>query len=479
MPPIQVLFIASEAAPFVKTGGLADVIRALPRAIARAGCKVTVVIPRYRAIEPTRFGLARRLAPVTVELGGRRETIHVYEGKLPGGEVDLWLVDHPVFDRDGIYGEGGGDYPDSGFRYALLGRAALTLADHAQRWPDLLHVHDWHGGPALAHVAHGFGARPRPRTVLTIHNLSFLGLVPLTHGPTMGLTGEQIEAGTHAGQLSLLKLGLALADRITTVSPRYAAEIQTPEHGCGLDAFLRERSGKLVGILNGIDTQEWNPAHDLHLGDPFGPDHLAGKAACKTALQKEVGLPHRPNQPLVVSVSRATEQKGFPLILEAGEELARLDAQFLFLAKGERRFEEGLAALARRHPTKFAVKTAHDEALAHRIFAGGDLFLMPSRFEPCGLTQMIAQRYGTAPIVHAVGGLDDTVVDWDEKTRTGTGFKLGEPTAAAMLGTLKRALAAYRDRSGFQSLIGQMMQLEHGWSRRAQRYVVLYRDLIG
>jgi starch synthase len=477
--PLQVLHITSECSPIAKTGGLADVLRALPRALARAGCKVNVVLPRYRSVDPSRFGLARRLAPVSVDLGGKPESIHVYEGTLPGGEVAVTLVDHPAFDRDGIYGENGGEHSDNGFRFALLCRAALTLADHANRWPNVLHVHDWQGAAALAHVANGFGARPRPRTVFTVHNLAFLGLVPLDEAVRLGIGWEQAKLGEHQGQLSLLKLGLALADRVTTVSPRYAAEIQSTEQGGGLADAIRARKDRLVGILNGIDTQEWNPLHDVHLPAGYGPEDLTGKATCKTALQRELGLPHRPNQPLVVSVSRLTDQKGFSLVLEAGEELARMDAQFVFLGKGERRFEEGLAALTRRHPTKFAFRAAVDEPMAHRIVAGGDLFLMPSRFEPCGLSQMYSQHYGTAPLVRAVGGLDDTVVDWDEKTRTGTGFKFVEMQAPALVGALKRALAAYRDRAGWSVLIKQMMMLDHGWSRRAGRYLTLYRELTG
>jgi starch synthase len=477
---LSVLHIASEVTPFAKTGGLADACSALPRALARLGARVTLVMPRYRAIDPLRHALARRLVPLEVQVGARAETVTIYEGRLPGGLVSVYLVDHPVYDRDGIYGEGGSDYPDNAFRFALLGRAALELAHHLDAWPDLVHAHDWQGGPALAFARRGGWPRPAPVTVLTLHNLAFQGLAPRQAVEEIGLPWDVFtpDGAEFFGKLSLLKLGIAHADRLTTVSPRYAREICTPEHGGGLDGFLRQRQDRLVGIVNGIDTEVWDPARDPHLPVRYDAEDRTGKMACKSALQRELGLPVRAGVPLFGHVSRMTEQKGFTLIIEAAEELAKLDAQFVFLGQGERRFEAALEALALRLPARFVARTTYDEPLAHRIHAGADFFLMPSHFEPCGLNQMYCHRYGTIPIVRATGGLDDTVVDYDERTRTGTGFKFTEYTAAALVGSIKRAVAHYRHRDAAAALSSQIMRLDHSWQVSARRYLQVYEQAI-
>jgi starch synthase len=478
---LSVLHVCSEATPFAKTGGLADVCAALPRALARAGVKVSLVMPRYRAVDPQRHSLARRLAPMPVKLGARTEEVLIYEGRLPGGHVEVTLIDHPLFDREGIYGEGGTDYPDNGRRFALLGRAALELAHRSGRWPDVVHAHDWQGALALVFARRAVPeGRKAPATVLTIHNLAFQGIMPRSLIDELELGWDLFtpESGEFFGQLNLLKLGIAHADRITTVSPRYAREIQTPEHGGGLDGFLRERQGRIVGILNGIDTEVWDPARDPHLAVRYDAEDRSGKTACKAALQRELGLPVRAGVPLFGQISRLTEQKGHALLAEAQEEVAKLDAQFVFLGKGERRFEGLLDSLARRYPARFAVRFDHSEPLAHRITAGVDFMLMPSQFEPCGLNQMYAHRYGTVPIVRATGGLDDTVVDYDERTRTGTGFKFNEYTAAALVSAIKRAVALFRQRDALDRLSSQIMRLDHSWSASARRTLAVYERLV-
>jgi starch synthase len=316
--------------------------------------------------------------------------------------------------------------------------------------------------------------------VFTIHNLAFQGLAPMATIDDLGLPRHvgTSESGEFFGQLSQLKLGIAHADLVTTVSPRYAREIQTPQHGAGLDGFLAARKDRLVGILNGIDTEVWDPARDPHIAVHYDADDPSGKMACKAALQREVGLPVRAGVPLIGSISRLTEQKGLGLILEAGEELARLDLQLVFLGRGERRYEDGLANLARRYPAKCALRTAHDDALAHRIEAGADFFLMPSRFEPCGLNQMYSHRYGTAPIERATGGLDDTVIDYDEETRTGTGFKFINEDPNALVATVRRALALYKRKESFDALVRQIMRIDHGWHTSARRYLELYDRVV-
>jgi starch synthase len=389
---LSILHVAAEASPFIRTGGLADVCSALPRAIARTGARVTLVMPRHRAIDPARHALARRLTPVEVELGGRREEVIVYEGKLPGGHVPVFLVDHPLFDRDGIYGQGGAEFPDNALRFGLLGKAALAIADHLDHWPDVVHAHDWPGSLALAYARRPFHARPAPATILTIHDVASQGVVPRTFVDELDLGWDVFkpEAAEFFGQLSLLKLGVISADRVATVSPRYAREITTPEHGAGLEGFLRERPP--VGILNGIDTEVWDPARDPHLAVRYDAEDRTGKVADKAALQRELGLPVRTGVPVYAFVARFTEQKGFGLVADAAGELARLEAQFVFMGRGERRFESALDAMSRRHPARFAWSQSDDVGLVHRVHAGADFFVMPSLHEPCGLQQMHAQR---------------------------------------------------------------------------------------
>jgi starch synthase len=477
---LSVLHIASEVTPFLPNSGLADVCAALPRALARAGAKVTVVMPRYRAIAPERHSLARRLDPIAVPLGDRVEKVTLYEGRLPGGHVNVYFLDHPFFQREGIYGEGGADYPDNGQRFALLSRGALEVARHLDRWPDVVHGHDWQAGLAMLFAKRAALGKPAPATVFTIHNLAFQGLCPRSLVTELDLGADAFtpETGEFFGQLSLLKVGIAFADRLTTVSPRYAREIQTPEHGAGLDGFVRRHASRLSGILNGIDTEQWDPERDPILPVRYDAADRSSKAACKASLQRELGLPVRAGVPVFGMIARMTEQKGYPLVVDAAPELVKLDAQLVFLGKGERRYEDALGALARRSPGRIAVKIGHDEALAHRVVAGSDFLLAPSQFEPCGLNQMYAQRYGTVPIVRAVGGLDDTVVDFDEGTRTGSGFKMPEHTAMALVSALRRAMALYRHRDVYERLASQIMRLDHGWQASARRYLELYQRLV-
>jgi starch synthase len=479
-----VLHIASECAPFAKTGGLADVVAALPRALAHEGVRAMIALPRHRAVDTGGFALARRLAPIDVPLGTSSERVSVYEGTLPGGRVPVLLIDHPWFDREGLYGDAQGEYPDNGLRYALLSRAALEAAHRLDVWPQIVHAHDWQAGLGPLYARRqAVQARPAPKTVFTVHNLAFRGLFDKHLVERLGLGWEvwNADGAEFYDSLCFLKAGLAYADRITTVSPRYAREIQTPEAGAGLDGFLRHRAHALVGILNGIDTDEWGPAVDPALPVRFDAADPSGKAACKAALQRELGLPVRAALPLVATLSPITEAKGFDLIVAAGEDLARLDAQLVFFGAGDGRFEQALRELGRRYPGKIAVRTAPGgaevDAATRRVHAGADLLLMPSRSEPCGLTQMCALRYGTVPVVRATGGLDDTVVDFDDRTRTGSGFKFDEAEPAAMVHALKRALTAYKHRDAWVDLVQRAMRLDFSWTTSARRYAELYREL--
>jgi len=482
---MNVLHVASEVAPYAKTGGLADVASALPRALAARGAsdgdRVAIVTPRHR-VDPARFGLARRLSPIVVPLGGQAWELSVLEGRLPGGgHVRAFLIDHPLYDRAGLYQENGRDYPDNALRFALLSRAAIAVAQAYGLPPDVIHAHDWQAAPSLLYARRG--AAPRARTILTIHNVAFLGTFPPSTAKEVDFDGDLFhpDGVEFWGNVSFLKAGAVFADWITTVSPRYAREIMTPEFGCGLDGLLRARSDRVVGILNGADYDVWDPSRDALLAARYDEADLDGKARCKAALQRELGLPERPRAPLCAAVSRLTPQKGFDLAAEALEALlpAALDdparaMQVVVLGSGEPELEDRLRSLQARFPSQVAARFGYDEALAHRIYAGCDLFVMPSRYEPCGLSQLYALRYGAPPIVRATGGLDDTVIDFDPRSSTGTGFKFGPISSLALAGAWRRALAAWRDPASFVALRRRAMQQDFSWSHSADRYRVLY-----
>jgi starch synthase len=480
---VNILHVSSEVLPYSKTGGLGDVASALPRAEAAIGRalsppdRVAVVTPAYR-VDAARFALARRLRTVEVMLGGRAVEVGVLEGRLPGGagEVHAWLVDHPCYRRAQLYGEGGVDYPDNGFRFALLGKAALAVARGFGFFPDVLHGHDWQACPALYYARGETGLR----RVLTIHNLAFHGLFPPSLASEIDFAAEHYhpEGFEFWGQLSFLKAGIIAADRITTVSPQYAREVQTEAYGCGLDGFLRAHADRLLGILNGADYDVWNPARDLFLEEHYNDAEPAGKRACKSALQRACDLPPRPKTPLFGAVSRLTDQKGFDLVLEVLEKLLpERDLQAVVLGAGDADVEARFTSLAARFPARLAVRIGYDEALAHRIYGGSDFLLMPSRYEPCGLAQIYALRYGAIPIVRATGGLEDTVVDYDPRSQSGTGFKFGAPTAAALEAAWRRALAAFASDENFPALVRRAMTRDFSWANSARVYRSLYESI--
>jgi starch synthase len=474
---VTVLFVASEVAPFSKTGGLGDVAGALPPALAARGHEVHVVTPRYGFIDPAAWRLERLPAAVRA----RGEGGAILHGRLGGAHVHL--LDHLRFfgNRRGLYGEGGRDYPDNAQRFAYLTRAALDLPRAVGLEPDVVHLHDWQtalGGWLLRHE-HGHEAwSGRARTVYTIHNLAYQGVFPKEQLPGVGLPWAvfRFEAMEFYDQLNFMKAGIVFSDAIATVSPHYAREILTPEGGAQLDALLRHRAGQLTGILNGIDDS-WDPAADPHLPASFSRGDLAGKSRCKQALQLELGLPVRKDVPLVAMVGRLVEQKGVDLVAGALHEILGSDLQLALLGSGRRDYEDLFQRAARERPERIAVRTGFDEGLAHRIEAGADVFLMPSRFEPCGLNQMYSLRYGTVPVVRAVGGLEDTVEDFDG-FRSGTGFKFRDYHPAAMMTALRRALDVYRDAKAWRGLQERGMAQDFSWARSAGEYEALFLRLL-
>jgi starch synthase len=471
----RVLMIGSEALPFVKTGGLADVLGSLPRALARLGWTVTVALPRYRGV--TAGTLVGRF---TVTVGAFAREVGFFEEVLDDGVVAL-LVDCPeLYDREQLYGVDGSDYADNPRRFAMLVRAALEFTGRLGA-PVLVHAHDWQAGLAPVYLHTLYAAHPTlggSASVFTIHNLAYQGLFDADWLPRLDLPWSlyAVEEIEYWGRISFLKSGINHADLVTTVSPTYAREIQSPELGFGFDGILRNRRADLAGILNGIDTSEWDPAHDKDLPRPYDVNDLTGKSAAKGELLSAFRLPADGGieRPIVAMISRMVDQKGLDLVAAIADTLPTLDATFVVLGTGEARYQEMWTRLAAAHPERIAARIGFDEALAHLIEGGADMFLMPSRFEPCGLNQMYSLRYGTVPVVRAVGGLADTVVDCAPDVRACTGFVFAEYTPAALLGALQRALRLYRDPERWRALQVAGMQQDHSWDRSAHEYVKIY-----
>jgi len=477
---MRVVMASSEAAPLVKTGGLADVVGALPGELRRLGVEVSVVLPGFRGCRE-RAAAKPSGEAVQVPLGNREESAIIERGTLPDGTaVDLVRHDG-FFDRNGLYGDSSGDYPDNAARFAFFSRAVLELL--AKRGtPDVLHCHDWQSALAVALLradSQRYPSLQTCRTILTVHNLGYQGFFPAQDWPLLGLDARFYAPGYFEfwGHIDYLKGGLVFADAITTVSRRYAEEICTAEFGHGLEGVLRERRHLLRGILNGVDYSQWSPDSDRHLPANYSPGDLSGKATCKRVVQEEFGLPVRPQTPLLCMITRLAEQKGVDLLVAIGEELGQRDLQLAVLGTGDRRLEDALRALVARRPDRIAARLAFQEDLAHRTQAGSDMLLMPSRYEPCGLNQIYALRYGTVPIVRATGGLDDTVEDFDPALMSGTGFKFGPYEPAALLAAIDRARGWYGRPQQWRQLMANGMKADFSWRRSALEYADLYRSL--
>jgi starch synthase len=474
---MHIAFAASECVPFSKTGGLADVIGALPPALVSLGHQATVFLPLYRQ---TRLDTPRTvIASITVPFDDRYRFCSVLDGGVRSG-VQFYFIDYPpFFDRDALYGTALGDYHDNAERFALFSRAVLE-ATKILGAPDVLHCHDWQTAlvPILLKTLYdedpAFATTP---CIFTVHNLGYQGLFPPEILPLLMLPWDLFTMSKleFYGKVNFLKGAISMADFITTVSRRYAQEIQTAEYGFGLEGVLRARGNTIAGILNAVDYSYWNPQTDPFLAARYSADDLSGKAACKADLLKEFGLAQDTQLPVIGIVSRFVPQKGFDLIQQVGDRLALEDLILLVLGSGQREYEDLFRRLNKQFPQKVAIKVAYDEPLAHKIEAGSDLYLMPSHYEPCGLNQIYSMKYGTVPVVRAVGGLDDTVEQFDPRTQKGTGFKFREYTGEAMFDALRAAIAVYRgDRNAWQSLMRNGMAQDYSWGNSARDYVKVY-----
>lgn len=477
----KILYISSEAFPFIKTGGLADVAGGLTRALQNSGQDVRLLLPAYREILD-KINKPKQVAQ-TFHYGLR---IRILESYLPGTRVKTWLIDCPsAFDRAGnpYLDATGNPWPDNALRFTLFAQAAVDIALNrcGLSWqPDVVHSNDWQSAlvPALLVTF-----AQRPATVFTIHNLAYQGNFSSNTFFDLGLPVElwRMHGVEFFQQFSFIKGGLVYADRINTVSPTYAEEIQRAESGCGLDGLLRQRKDRLSGIINGIDTGIWNPATDKHLVQNYSHRSLIDKTKNKTALQQQLKLPVSSRTPLVGLISRLVEQKGLNSILGAMQELLSLPLQIALIGSGEKRYETALLDWAKRYPDKLSVSTRFDEALSHRIEAAADIYLMPSTFEPCGLNQIYALAYGTIPLVRNVGGLADTVIDCDPASiadKTANGFIIQADTPAALLKTMQRALLSYEDQALWQQLQLNAMRPDHSWQNSAQEYIRLYQQAV-
>jgi starch synthase len=472
---MKILFVASEGLPYSKTGGLADVIEALPKTLRDMGHEVAVLLPRYRGNKI----ISTLISSVSVAIGDTLRFPAIAEAQ-PHAGMRYFFVDDPFyFDREHLYGDKSGDYPDNAERFTEFSRVAIEFMKRI--WlPDVVHCHDWQSAlvPVLLNTQHASDPAVRSLpSVFTIHNLGYQGLFPETAIRRSGLPQSlfRMDALEFYGRVNFLKGGLLFADYLSTVSRRYAKEIQTPEYGGGLDGVIQGRAERLVGIVNGVDYSQWSPEADPLIAQNYSLPNLQGKKSCKRDLLQSFGLPaENLDRPVIGIVSRFVDQKGFDLIAAVADELMAEDLAVTALGAGMPEYESLFSTLAARLPGRVGAKIGYDNAMAHKIEAGADLFLMPSRYEPSGLSQIYSLRYGTLPVVRATGGLDDTVQNFDPRTKQGTGFKFEEYNGPALLECVRRALQTYREPESWRAIQANAMQKDFSWKASAAAYVTLY-----
>ncbi len=483
---MKVVMACSEMVPFAKTGGLADVAGALPKYLVPNGVELICFLPYYSKVRESGIKAKKTSLSFGIILDDQEKKVTIHKTTIPGTKVTLYLVENEeFFNRPELYATPYGDYADNSSRFILFSRAVLETLIRLDIPTDVIHCHDWQSALITVYLKTIYKDKVpgNPGSLLTIHNLAYQGLFWHWDMKLTGLTWEyfnwrQLE---YFGKLNFLKGGIVFADAINTVSPTYAKEIQTPEYGAGLEDVLRFRSDKLFGIINGIDYEVWNPETDELIPHKFTASTLAGKTKNKTALQKEVGLEVNAKTPLIGMISRLAAQKGFDLLEGIMDELVKHDVQIVLLGTGEKRYQDLLADFGKRYPEKISANIRFDNGLAHRIEAGSDMFLMPSRYEPCGLNQLYSLKYGTLPIVRKTGGLADTIVDANEANianKTATGFMFEEYTSAALLETIERALNAYAKPKLWKQLVTTAMADDWSWNRSATDYAQIYKQIV-
>ena len=478
---MKILLASSEVFPFSKTGGLADMVGALAAALAHDGHEARVVTPLYRGIREKFPALRKVDWEFNLPLGEKFITGNLWELDYAPRLKIYFIEQEDFFNRGGIYLENNVSYPDNAERYIFFSKCVVHLARYLPWNPEIVHVHDWQVGlvPALILQEEREGWGNVPKTCLTIHNLAYQGVFPKAKFALTNLTPDffTLAGAEFHGFLNCLKAGIAYADIITTVSPRYAREIATEEFGCGLDGFLRLHANKMTGILNGVDYGEWNTTKNPHLFKPYSAGRLAGKKSNKLELQKQVGLPVSESIPLFGTIARLAEQKGVDIQLGALAEMLNTNMQFVLLGSGAPEYERGYRELARQFPNKVATRFGYDEKLSHQIEAGCDFFLMPSRFEPCGLNQLYSLRYGTIPIVRAVGGLDDSVIDWTQNPKIATGIKFSEYTSRSLAKAIRKALVLYNQPNLLKVCRSNAMKADFSWDKTVKEFERIYSQI--
>ena len=478
---MKVVIVASELSPFAKTGGLADVTGSLPMEIQALGHEVVAFLPRYQGINLQDRGFSVAIRKLPIPMGGFFESADIYLYQGSSG-VRLYFVEYPdFFCRDGLYGTPHGDYPDNDLRFIFFQRAVLDTLKVLKFKPDIIHCHDWQTGLIPVYLKSLYAKDTtfqNTKTIFTVHNLAYQGNFPPDSFPTTGLGWEhfKLERLEFYGKFSFLKGGIVYSDAVTTVSPSYAREIQTKEYGCGLEGVLERRKSSLFGVTNGIDYAVWNPETDPDLVANYGLKNVENKLINKRELQKENRLKVDPEIPFIGMVSRLVDQKGIDILIAAFDEVMSMGIQFVLLGTGEERYHQLFRDIAKQYRNQVGLHIVFDPKMAKRIYAGADVLLIPSLYEPCGLAQMIALRYGTIPLVRAVGGLSDTISEFDPKTGKGNGFRFEDYTSRALVNALKRCLQVYSDKTTWKKVVQSGMASDFSWRASAKKYVSLYEQ---
>lgn len=479
---LKVVFATSEMVPFAKTGGLADVAGSLPSELADLGHEVKVFMPKYSKIDENKFGLKLVYDSIKVPMDTGDENAGLFVANFKG--VQVFFIDNPeYFSREQLYGTPQGDYPDNDRRFTFFQRAVPESIKAINFKPDVMHCHDWQTGLLPLYLKTIYKDEPlfqKTKTFFTIHNLAYQGNFPPDSLSVTGLPWDvfSLDGLEFWGKLSFLKAGLVYSDVLTTVSEKYAEEIQTKEMGCGMEGVLSNRSEDLHGVLNGIDMEVWNPETDRNITANFSAKDLTRKLINKAVLQKENSLPVNSSIPLLGIITRLADQKGLDILAPAMEDLAKMDIQFVLLGTGEEKYHKIFSELGKKYPEKFGMNILFDAKMAQRIYAGSDMFLMPSYFEPCGLGQMISLRYGTVPVVRATGGLADTITNYDPSTGKGNGFVFSDYTSSALLDAISRAIEVFQDRRAWLKLVKEGMKRDFSWEASAKKYISLYKEAL-
>ena len=482
--PLKILFATPEAVPFAKTGGLADVAGALPKSLHALGCEIKLVMPYYRMVKESGLPLQYMGKEIEIPIGDEKLKADIYLGHL-NQDIPIYFVGREeFFDREYLYSTPKGDYFDNAERFIFFSKAALIFCQHMGFSPDIIHHHEWQTGLIPAYLKSICQSDPlfsHTAVVFTIHNIAYQGMFKKEKFWLTGLPKEMYnpEGIEFWERINFMKAGIVYADGINTVSQKYSEEIQTPEYGYGLEGILRKRREDLYGILNGVDYQDWDPSHDSHLIAQYDLKDISGKKECKRDLLKEFHLPSSlENVPLLGMISRLADQKGFDLLMEILEGLFALDIGFVLLGTGEQKYHDLFTQVAQKYPQKAGIRIAYDDRLAHKIEAGADFFLMPSKYEPCGLNQIYSLKYGTIPVVRATGGLDDTITHYDPATKKGNGFKFTRYDAKEFLTTIKMGIGFYFQPEHWRQLLRNAMAADFSWERSAEAYLKLYRKAL-